>query len=167
MPPVAVIRNENPKLVVEQALLTTPDFNISATNIGDPFGVGDSKSGGPGGPLGFGKGHGPGIGDDSGPGFHEASRPKQRLTRQPQLIYQVEPEYSEDARKVHYQGTVILSIEVDTNGLPTNIRVVHSIGLGLDERAVQAVAKWRFRPAVAGDHPVAAPAMVEVSFHLL
>jgi TonB family protein len=79
----------------------------------------------------------------------------------------VEPEYSEDARKVHYQGTVILSIEVDTNGLPTNIRVVHSIGLGLDERAVQAVAKWRFRPAVAGDHPVAAPAMVEVSFHLL
>ena len=90
-----------------------------------------------------------------------------RLTRQPQLIYKVEPEYSEDARKVHFQGTVILSIEVDANGLPSNIRVVRSIGLGLDERAIQAVAKWKFRPAVSGDHPVAAPAIVEVSFHLL
>ena len=79
----------------------------------------------------------------------------------------MEPEYSEDARKVHFQGTVVLTIEVDTNGLPSNIRVVRAIGLGLDERAVQAVEKWRFRPAMSGDHPVIAPALVEVSFHLL
>ena len=56
---------------------------------------------------------------------------------------------------------------VDINGLPSNIRVVRAIGLGLDERAVQAVEKWKFRPAMSGDRPVIAPAVVEVSFHLL
>jgi protein TonB len=168
MPPVAVIRNENPKLVVEQALLSEPDFNISASNVGDPAGAGRVPSGGPGGPFGIGTGSGLDIGPGPGNGgFGNGPKPRARLTRQPQVIYQVEPEYSEDARKVHYQGTVILAIEVDTNGLPSNIRVVHSIGLGLDERAIQAVAKWKFRPAMSGDRPVVAPAVVEVSFHLL
>src|SRR5450631_3991900 len=58
IPPVAVIRNEYPKLIVEQALLTTPDFNISATSVGDPTGIGRFSSGGAGGPLGIGTGHG-------------------------------------------------------------------------------------------------------------
>ena len=168
MPPVAVIRNENPKLIVEQALLSAPEFNISAVNVGDPRGTGLVPSGGKGGPLGIGDGLGFDGGSGKGPGGSGgSSKPQVHLTRQPQLIYQVEPEYSEDARKVHFQGTVILSIEVDTNGLPSNIRVVRAIGLGLDERAVQAVAKWKFRPAMSGDRPVIAPALVEVSFHLL
>jgi TonB family protein len=166
IPPVAVIRNENPKLIVEQALLKAPEINISAENVGDPLGTGHMPSGGPGGPYGYGDGPGSGIGRDSGPGVDGSrSKPPVRLSRQPQLIYKVEPEYSEDARKVHFQGTVVLAIEVDSNGSPSNIRVV--VGLGLDERAIQAVAKWRFRPAMSGDHAVAAPATVEVSFHLL
>jgi len=169
IPPVAVIRNENPKLIVEQALLNAPEINISAENIGDPLGTGRMPSGGPGGPFGFGDGPGPGIGKDGGPGVGDGGRgkPPVRLSRQPQLIYKVEPEYSEDARKVHFQGTVILAIMVDANGTPSNIRVLRSVGLGLDERAMQAVAKWKFRPAMSGDHTVAAPATVEVSFHLL
>ena len=68
---------------------------------------------------------------------------------------------------MHFQGTVILAIQVDPNGMPSHIRVVRSVGLGLDERAIQAVSKWKFRPAMSGDHEVAAPATVEVSFHLL
>jgi TonB family protein len=168
MPPVAVIRNENPKLIVEQALLNAPEINISAENIGDPLGTGRMPSGGPGGPYGYGDRPGSGIGHDSGPGVDGGrNKPPVRLSRQPQLIYKVEPEYSEDARKVHFQGTVILAIEVDANGMPSNIRVIRSVGLGLDERAIQAVAKWKFRPAMSGDHTVAAPATVEVSFHLL
>lgn len=168
IPPVAVIRNDNPKLVVEQALLSTPDFNISATNVGDPVALGRGPSGGSGGPFGIGDGPGTGIGDGPGSGFHgDRGKPPVHLSRQPQVIYKVEPEYSEDARKVHFQGTVLLAIEVDANGLPSNIRVVHSLGLGLDERAMQAVAKWRFRPAMSGDHAVPAPALIEVSFHLL
>jgi periplasmic protein TonB len=168
MPPVAVIRNENPKLIVEQALLNAPEINISAENIGDPLGVGRVPSGGPGGPLGIGPGIGYSIGPGKGSGGDGGSSGQRaRLSRQPQLIYKVEPEYSEDARKVHFQGTVVLAIEVDSNGTPSNIRVVRSLGLGLDERAIQAVAKWKFRPAMSGDHAVAAPATVEVTFHLL
>jgi protein TonB len=169
MPPVAVIRNENPKLVVEQALLSTPDFNISATNVGDPSGVLHGSPGGSGGPFGIGTGKDGDLSGGFGPGGPggDGNKAKVRLSRQPQVIYKVEPEYSEDARKVHFQGTVILAIEVDANGVPANIRVVHSLGLGLDERAIQAVAKWRFRPAMSGDRAVTAPAVIEVSFHLL
>jgi protein TonB len=56
---------------------------------------------------------------------------------------------------------------VDVNGRVVNIRVVKSLGLGLDEKAKEAVLKWRFRPAMAGGHPVTAPAQVQVTFHLL
>jgi TonB family protein len=79
----------------------------------------------------------------------------------------VEPEYSEEARKLKFQGTVLLAIDVDVNGSAVNIRVVRPAGLGLDERAIEAVRKWRFRPALSGDRPVVAPATVEVNFRLL
>ena len=78
-----------------------------------------------------------------------------------------EPEYSEEARKARHQGTVILAIDVDETGHATNIRVMHGLGLGLDEKAIQAVMRWKFRPALSGDRPVTAPATVEVSFRLL
>jgi len=58
-------------------------------------------------------------------------------------------------------------IDVGPDGHPANIRVAHGVGLGLDERAIDAVSHWRFSPAVAGDGPVVAPALVEVGFHLL
>jgi protein TonB len=56
---------------------------------------------------------------------------------------------------------------VDANGKVTNIRVMRSLGLGLDEKAIAAVQKWKFRPAVASGRPVTAPAQVQVTFHLL
>jgi TonB family protein len=171
MPPVAQIRNENPKLVVEQALLNAPEISISADQLGDPFSNGKFPSGGPGTSGGIGKGAGGLYGDEFGPGKFgrppaDAS-PRVKLTRKPQLLFSVDPEYSEEARKARFQGTVVLAIDVDANGRPSNIRVVRSVGLGLDERAINAVEKWRFRPALSGDRPVAAPALVEVSFHLL
>jgi periplasmic protein TonB len=166
--PPATIRNENPKLIVEQAALTAPDFNISTTENGDPFGKGKFPSNGPGGPFGVGGGEGPGSGDHKESGNDGApTPPKVKLSRQPQIIYQVEPEYSEEARKVRFQGSVLIAIDVDANGRPSNLRVVRAAGLGLDEKALAAVERWRFRPALSGDRPVAAPALVVVSFHLL
>jgi TonB family protein len=85
----------------------------------------------------------------------------------PELLHAEEPEYSEEARKSQMQGTVLLEIEVDVNGRVSNVRVVKSLGLGLDEKAKEAVLKWRFRPAMAGGKVVAAPAQVRVTFHLL
>jgi TonB family protein len=167
-----LIRNENPKLIVEQAALTAPDINISMAEIGDPLGQGSARSNGKGGPHGIGDylGGGPGYyGGPGGPGNGQGNVKveRARVTRQPQVIYKVEPEYSEEARKMKYQGSVLLAIDVDVNGQAINIRVIRQAGLGLDERAIEAVHQWRFRPALSGDKPVVAPATVEVSFHLL
>ena len=60
----------------------------------------------------------------------------------------VEPEFSEEARKAKYQGVVVLSIEVDANGNVRNVRVQRGLGLGLDEKAIDAVSRWRFRPGL-------------------
>ncbi len=85
----------------------------------------------------------------------------------PVLIHKVEPKYSEEARKAKYSGTVLLSIVVDSNGLPRDIHVIRPLGLGLDEKAIAAVAKWRFRPGMKDGHPVATQNQVEVNFRLL
>ncbi len=83
------------------------------------------------------------------------------------MLSKVEPEYSEEARKAKYSGVVLLSIVVDEHGLPRDIRVIRPVGLGLDEKAVEAVTQWRFRPGLKGGRPVAVQATIEVSFRLL
>ena len=85
----------------------------------------------------------------------------------PQLVYKVEPEFSEEARKAKHQGVVVLSIEVDASGHVRNVRVLQSLGLGLDEKAIEAVSRWRFRPGFPDGKPVATEAAVQVNFQLL
>src|SRR5262249_40915209 len=85
----------------------------------------------------------------------------------PTLLYKKEPEYSEEARKAKYSGTVTLYVEVDTSGRATNIRVLHSLGLGLDEKAIEAVKQWKFRPGMKDGRPVTVQASIEVNFRLL
>jgi len=85
----------------------------------------------------------------------------------PVLLYKVEPEFSEEARKAKHQGVVVLYGEVDTNGTLRNIRVLQGLGLGLDDKAIQAVKQWRFRPGYRDGKPVVAAATIEVNFHLL
>jgi periplasmic protein TonB len=62
---------------------------------------------------------------------------------------------------------VVLSGEVDTNGKLRNVRVVRGLGLGLDEKAMEAVKQWKFRPGYQHGRPVVAAATIEVNFHLL
>lgn len=167
LPPMVAV-NDHPQLVVQQALLEAPDIDFSAAAVGNPLGLSDFGGGGAGLRGGIGIGKDGGIGDGDGPrlgGPLGASRAK--LTRHPVVLHKEEPEYSEDARKAHFQGTVTLLIDVGLDGRPANIRVLHGAGLGLDERAIDAVSRWRFSPALAGDRPVVAPALVEVGFHLL
>ncbi|HTB12380.1 MAG TPA: energy transducer TonB [Bryobacteraceae bacterium] len=166
VPPMAV-RLENPKLTVQQAMIEAPDFNIQAPDIGDPLRRIGPLSGGSGGPFGIGDGTGFGIGKGLGNGNSIVSYKSLGITEQPQLLHSEEPEYSEEGRKARAQGSVLLAIDVGMNGRVANIRVVKSLGLGLDEKAKEAVLKWRFRPAMAGGRPVTAPAQVTVTFHLL
>jgi TonB family protein len=162
-------RVDQPRIPLQQAMLEAPTFNIDATHIGDPMGQGDQPSGGLNGLLGIGRGRDRGTGDGDGPGGPGGFRigPAPRITRGPKVIYQEEPEYSEEARKARFQGVVLLSIEIGIDGRASNIRVIRGAGLGLDERAVEAVSRWRFQPAVSGSRPVAVSATVEVGFHLL
>jgi TonB family protein len=84
----------------------------------------------------------------------------------PRVIYGPDPEYAEEARSEHFQGTCLLWLVVSPEGLPRDVRVVRSLGHGLDEKAIEAVKRWRFEPAQKDGKPVAVMVNVEVSFHL-
>jgi TonB family protein len=85
----------------------------------------------------------------------------------PILLTKVEPKYSEDARLAKYSGGVLLSIEIGPDGVPVNVVVIRGLDLGLDQKAVEAVTQWRFKPATLGGEPVAVAAQVEINFRLM
>ena len=85
----------------------------------------------------------------------------------PMVIFKRDPEYSEEARKAHLWGSVVLTLVVGADGTPRNIKVIRPLGMGLDERAVATVGEWRFRPGTKQGNPVAVLATIEVNFRLL
>jgi len=86
---------------------------------------------------------------------------------QPTVTFKTDPDYSEEARKAKYSGTVTLRVIVDPTGHATRIEVVRPLGLGLDENAVEAVEEWRFMPGMKGSQPVNVRARIDVNFRLL
>jgi TonB family protein len=105
--------------------------------------------------------------------YSEAQRRVEELSQQshqtngPSLISRREPEYTEAARKARIQGKVELSVTVGTNGMPRDIQVTHPLDPGLDEKAIESVKTWRFRPAMRNGEPVTSFIVVEVPFRLL
>jgi len=87
-------------------------------------------------------------------------------TTNPVLIHRGEPEYSEAARKAKISGVVMVSLQVEADGTPSNVRVERGLGYGLDEKAVEAVRKYRFKPAMRNGQPVAVPVHIEIVFRL-
>jgi TonB family protein len=85
----------------------------------------------------------------------------------PSLVSKVEPSYSDEARNAKISGSVLLSVVVDPTGVPRDIRVTRPLGLGLDEKAIEAVSKWRFAPGMKDGKPVSVRATIDVSFRLL
>ena len=137
--------------------------NINATNYGDPLGKMGAPSNGPGFDGGIGSGYGGSIGSGMGGGVYRIGGG----VSSPSIIHKVEPEYSEEARKAKWQGTVQLSVIVDEFGHPRDIKVAQSLGLGLDQKAMDAVQKWLFKPGMKDGKPVAVFATIQVTFHLL
>jgi TonB family protein len=84
----------------------------------------------------------------------------------PQLTYNLDPEYSETARRAKYQCSNVLSLIVGADGLPLSVWVVKPCGEGLDEKSIEAVQQWKFRPATKDGEPVPVFINVETSFHL-
>jgi TonB family protein len=173
-----VVNNTAPRLTMDASILAPPDVtlpSVSLANYGDPLGnIGPPSNGpGSGGGIGSGKGGGVGSGSGGGVGPGEGGGIGGGIYRVvsgaslPIALYRPEPEYSDEARRARLQGTVGLDMVVDETGRPRNIRVVKSLGLGLDEEAVKAAAKWRFKPGMKDGKPVPVTAHLDVGFHLL
>jgi TonB family protein len=167
---------DNPKLPMQPTIVAPPDVpNIQANNYGDPLsrlGVpsnGSGLSGGIGSGVGggVGSGRGAGTGPGSGGGFGGGAYRIGGGVSPPSVLSKVEPEYSEEARKAKWQGTVVLQLIVDEKGHPQNLKVTRSLGLGLDQKAIEAVEKWIFRPGMKDGKPVPVIATIEVNFRLL
>jgi len=84
----------------------------------------------------------------------------------PHIIQRQDPEYSQEALKSRVSGTVVVTVEVGTDGQAHHVHVVRGLGHGLDEEAITAVARWRFTPATRDGACVAVPATIEVVFRL-
>ena len=84
----------------------------------------------------------------------------------PVVVYRTDPEYTEQARVAKYQGSVLLSVDIDPAGTPTNIKVQRGLGLGLNEKAVEAVKQWKFRPGQKDGTAVSVQTNIEVIFRL-
>jgi protein TonB len=177
-PPMVVVRNENPKLAVEPTVVVPPQIHLAMNNMpnfGDPMsripsppsnGTGFGSGIGSGSGGGVGSGEGPGVGPGRGGGigggvFHVGGG-----VSAPRPVYQPDPEYSEEARKAKYQGTCVLWLVVGPDGRPRDIRVTRTLGLGLDEKAIEAVKTWKFEPAMKDGKAVAVEISVQVDFRL-
>ncbi len=179
-PPSATIKNPNPKLAMDPSLLGPPDLKVTnpaLNNMGDPLAATVNFSGGPGGGGGIGTGEYGGIGSGSGGGLGPGEgggtgggmfRAGVNGVGKPACIYCPDPEYSDEARKAKYQGTVVLDVIVTVDGRVLDPRVVKGPGLGLEEKALAAVRNWKLRPAMGPNgKPVACRVTIEVGFRLL
>ena len=85
----------------------------------------------------------------------------------PKVTHQPDAKYPKEARKHKIEGIVVLYLVVGTDGRTHNIGVVRSLGYGLDEAAIEAVKKWKFRPALTEQRvPVPVAIEIEIRFHL-
>ena len=171
---------DNPRLPMDPAIAVPPEIklpdNPSLPNVGVHSSPNVSLlSNGQGGPAGIGshkgRGDGPGDGDGYGPGSDRGAGDSIYTAgiggvTNPIPIVSPEAEFSDEARRNKYQGVVMIAVIVDAHGFPRNPRVKRSLGMGLDEKALEAVQKYRFKPAMKDGKPVAAMITVEVNFRL-
>jgi TonB family protein len=167
---------DNPLLAVNPAIAAPVQLpeNQSLPNLGVNRAPNVTLlSDGPGGHAGIGSGDNGGIGDRNGPGAGPGDRPGIGIERpgvngvtQPIPIVTPEAEFSDEARRAKYQGVVMISLIVDAQGNPQNPRIARRLGMGLDEKALQAVQGYRFKPARKNGRPVPVMITVAVNFRL-
>lgn len=171
VPPNVIVLKQPSKLEIDSTVVMAPDIKFPPGQIGDPSSdFTKALSNGSGGPSGIGN-HGCCGGDGSSSGPYVGNGPPGVVPlgkgmSPPQVIYNPEPTFSEEARKSKTQGRVTLLVVVGKDGLPYDIHVRESLGMGLDEKAIEAVNTWRFHPATLNGQPVATRVEVEVDFHL-
>jgi protein TonB len=163
-----------PPAINVQKDLRLPDNNMpmigmhSSTNVtlasagsGSGAGMGSGRGGGLG--SGAGNGYGPGFGGNTGGGYYQVGGG----ISAPTVIHSVEAEFSDEARRAKYQGVCLISLIVDAQGNPTDIHVARPLGMGLDDKAIEAIRQYKFKPALKdGKTPVPVMITIEVDFRL-
>jgi protein TonB len=134
---------------------------VLSNGTGSGGGMGSGSGGGLG--SGNGTGYGPGSGWNTGGGLAQVGG----RVSQPVVLFQPEAEFSDEARRAKFFGVCVVGLIVDAQGNPQNVHIVRALGMGLDEKAMEAVRKYKFKPAMRdGKTPVAVAVNVEVNFRL-
>jgi periplasmic protein TonB len=175
-PPIVMPKVLVPALAAEPTVIAPPDLALPKTaQVGDPLSALAAPSNGPGVAGGIGGNVGGGVGGDRGgvgrgPGWGGGccgySYTVGNGVSMPRAIYAPEPEFSEEARIKKFQGEVTLLVTIGIDGRARNLTVVRSLGMGLDQKAMDAVRTWRFDPARKDGRPVAVQMNIIVNFHL-
>ncbi len=177
--PPQLIRNPTARLQVTPTLIGPDTLRVPSPDMdrwGDPLGKMITDSNGPGSGGGMGTGTGGGIGSGSGGGLGPGSgggtgggiyRAGENGVSNITCPYMPHPDYSDEARKAKYQGDVLVEVVVLEDGRLTNFHVIKSPGMGLDEKAVEALRNWRCTPAIGpSGKPVKVSLQVQVLFQL-
>lgn len=175
-PPMVVVHNIKPKLPVPPALVVQhvilpqpnlPQFGqpkiqliVPSNGSGTLAGIGTGRGGG------VGSGNGQGLGSGEGGNIGGGSYSEGAGITDPIAIYSPDPQFSNAAREAKYQGTVVLWVTIGVDGRAHKITVAKRLGLGLDQKAILAVKKWLFKPAMENGRPKAVRAQISISFHL-
>ncbi|HET7102665.1 MAG TPA: energy transducer TonB [Terracidiphilus sp.] len=139
----------------------SPNVTLAMNGQGGGGGMGSGQGGGLG--SGRGNGYGPGEGGGAGGGLYRVGGG----VSAPSVLFAPEAEFSDEARRAKYQGVCLISLIVDAQGNPQNPRVIRALGMGLDEKALEAVRKYKFKPAMLnGRTPVPVRITIEVNFRL-
>src|SRR3984885_2690615 len=169
-----------PKLAVPSAINVQPNIQLPDNPNMPNIGMAKSAnvklaSNGQGGGSGMGAGYGGGMGSGTGNGFGPGTGGNAvggvyqigGGVSAPIAIFTPEAEFSDEARRAKYQGVCLISLIVDAQGNPQDPRVIRALGMGLDEKALEAVRKYKFKPAMKdGRTPVPVRITIEVNFRL-
>jgi protein TonB len=158
--PLAIKLPDDPSLL-NIGVHSSPNVRLASNGPGTRAGIGTGSDGGDG--PGKGPGYGPGFERGTGGMIYRAGAGG---VSNPILVVAPEAEFSDEARRSKYQGVCVISVIVDSHGYPQNPRVVQSLGMGLDEKALAAVQGYRFKPAMKDGRPVAVMVTVQVNFRL-
>jgi TonB family protein len=155
-----IILPDNP-FMTNIGMKNSANVRLASNGQGSGGGMGTGSGGGLG--SGEGNGYGPGRGGNTGGGLYRVGG---RVSG-PVPLFQPEAEFSDEARRAKYQGVCLVGLIVDAQGNPQNVHIVRALGMGLDEKALEAVRKYKFRPAMLdGRTPVPVPVNIEVNFRL-
>jgi TonB family protein len=173
--PSQLLKLEHPKLAVEPAgqvrmldngnlpdvgVSQSPQVTMASQGSGSGSGFGQGSGGG------IGSGHGGGVGPGTGGSYGGGLMSVGGGVSAPQVLHTVEPEFTDAARAANYQGSVSIKLIVDSQGNPQDVRLASHLGMGLEEKAIEAVKQYKFKPAMYQGHPVSVQILIDVDFHL-